>query len=544
MGGVSEARSLASIQSYYSDFRLGCIMALMSAPDQTPISEQTVWVIKKSKISGRGLFATKQIKRGDLIFKNKPLIIGPRGDHARDSFCSTCYTIESNCTPCNTCSLLLCSQCTMNENHTKECDFIFGNWKLKPNCDKQPADLTRSLIYIRSLLLDEEEKHLLSIFQKNNDKFPVEELEALCNNYVITEEQVRFMKSVDSIFKSNAFRVAHDKNSKKVPLRGLYLISGLMNHSCLPNTRNVFCKNHNMAVYATRDIAEGEEILTCYTGLLWCTPARRCQLQKTKHFWCKCERCCDRTEKGTKLAAFKCLNKACIGVILPINPLDPISDWQCERCESSVATAKISALQSVLGSLLSTLDLENQFHLESLVVEKLPHVIPYTNHIFIDLGLRLAMKLGFAEELKLKELSESRLSLKESLCRGTLRTVAALGAGDAHLRGLLLYHLHAALAERARRCPSLYEVPTNQGLCPPGAESLCRGTLRTVTVLVAGDAHLPLAELKTEIECTIEQAFSILQGDISAPPDIELRYTYLGPGSDKPHRERFFILDG
>lgn len=56
------------------------------------------------------------------------------------------------------------------------------------------------------------------------------------------------------------------------------------------------------------------------------------------------------------------------------------------------------------------------------------------------------------------ELPESRLLLKESLCRGTLRTVAALGAGDAHLRGLLLYHLHAALAERARRHPDLYEV--------------------------------------------------------------------------------------
>lgn len=56
------------------------------------------------------------------------------------------------------------------------------------------------------------------------------------------------------------------------------------------------------------------------------------------------------------------------------------------------------------------------------------------------------------------ELSESRLSLKENLCRGILRIVAALGLGDAHQRGLLLYHLHATLAERARRCPDLYEV--------------------------------------------------------------------------------------
>lgn len=109
--------------------------------------------------------------------------------------------------------------------------------------------------------------------------------------------------------------------------------------------------------------------------------------------------------------------------------------------------------------------------------------------------------------MPLYHLSECRLALKESLCRGTLRTLAALGVGDAHLRGLLLYHLHAALAERARRYPDLYE------------------------------------ELKSEIERTIDQAYQILNGDISAPPDLELRRRYLGPGCDKPQDEKFFILD-
>lgn len=56
------------------------------------------------------------------------------------------------------------------------------------------------------------------------------------------------------------------------------------------------------------------------------------------------------------------------------------------------------------------------------------------------------------------ELPKARLSLKENLCRGILRIVATLGLGDAHQRGLLLYHLHATLAERARRSPDLYEV--------------------------------------------------------------------------------------
>lgn len=113
---------------------------------------------------------------------------------------------------------------------------------------------------------------------------------------------------------------------------------------------------------------------------------------------------------------------------------------------------------------------------------------------------------AFVEQNVIQELSEPRLRLKENLCRDTLRTVAALALGDAHLRGLLLYHLHATLAERARRSPDLYE------------------------------------DLKSEIENTIEQAYSILEGDISAPPNLELRRRYLGPGCDKSHQERFCIL--
>lgn len=53
---------------------------------------------------------------------------------------------------------------------------------------------------------------------------------------------------------------------------------------------------------------------------------------------------------------------------------------------------------------------------------------------------------------------------------------------------------------------------------------------------------LPQA-LKPEIESTIEQAYKILQDDISAPADLELRRQYLGPDSTKPPEERFFFFD-
>ncbi|CAB3250325.1 unnamed protein product [Arctia plantaginis] len=313
--------------------------------------------------------------------------------------------------------------------------------------------------------------------------------------------------------KLNSFRIANSSQNKKVSLRGLYPLSPFLNHSCTPNTRNVFREDYSMSVYAAKDIEIGEEILTCYTGLLWCTPARRYQLFKTKEFWCKCARCEDRTELGTNLSALKCFNKDCVGILLPKSPLNLNIEWSCDNCSSIFPASKICTIQSVLGSIVGSLDLDGQFRLEPQLLARLANFVPYTNHIFIDIRLRLAQRLGFTG-LKLNggsvylcQLSESRLALKESLSRGTLRTLAALGVGDAHLRGLLLYHLHAALAERARRSPDLFE------------------------------------DLKAEIESTIEQAYSILQGDISAPPDLELRRRYLGPGCDKPQEERFFILD-
>nr|XP_021185922.2 SET domain-containing protein SmydA-8 isoform X2 [Helicoverpa armigera] len=472
---------------------------------------QPLWSIKPSKLGGRGLFALQPIKKGTLIFKNKPLIVAPRADRAGDFYCTICNQVSKACRPCEQCSLAICSEeCKTSKDHDTECNFITTNWKPKPDSDNDihhPEVLARMQIYLRFLLLKKDHKLLLTFLQNNNAEGKFLELEMLCRTHVVPDDQITFMKLVHSIININSFRIPNNPLDGKIPLRGLYPLSAFLNHNCVPNTRNVFYPDYTMAVYATKDIEVGEEILTCYTGLLLCTPARRCFLYKSKHFWCKCERCKDNTEMGTKLSALKCFNKECVGILLPTSPLNPEAEWCCDNCASKNTPDEVRTIQSILGSLVGSLDLDDQFRLEAAILARLANFIPYSNHIFIDLRLRLALKIGFTEGLKLNELSESRLALKENLCRGTLRTLAALGVGDAHLRGLLLYHLHAALAERARRSPDLYE------------------------------------EIKSEIESTIEQAYIILQGDISAPPDLELRRRYLGPGCDKPQEERFFILD-
>ncbi|KAG6457561.1 hypothetical protein O3G_MSEX010378 [Manduca sexta] len=358
--------------------------------------------IKKSKLGGRGLFACRPIKQGSLIFANKPLVVGPRAD-CTGVFCSVCYISSDSCYPCEKCQINICSEeCKFSPDHVKLCNFVIDNWKIKSN-PQNNLDISNILIYLHFLILSENKKSILKIYQKDKTKNIQNQIKSLENfKNIIPPDQITFIHMIEELLKVNSFRIANSVDNKKIPLRGFYPLSAFLNHCCVPNTRNIFRTDYEMAVYATKDIAAGEEILTCYTGLLWCTPARRVQLYKTKRFWCTCSRCQDNTERGTNLSAVKCLlRKDCVGVLLPIQPTNPTTDWKCDMCHANVSSEQISTIHSVLGSLVGTIDLDDQFRLESLVLERLAKFVPYSNQIFVDLRFRLAVKLGFADGLKL-----------------------------------------------------------------------------------------------------------------------------------------------
>ncbi|XP_063358256.1 SET domain-containing protein SmydA-8-like isoform X1 [Cydia amplana] len=467
------------------------------------------WEIGESSVGGRGLIATEDILPGEVLFVDHPLISGPRAASIEQGGCTVCYKNDTeNVIKCLKCGLLLCSeQCQNSDMHFTDCNII-SRWEKKvPVEEFSDKTVSRALTAIRVLLLNEDQKQLLSALQAHMSPQHGTEIRDLKQYYEIPESEEDLMRLSCCVLDANAYQIAIAYGKKEMSRRGLYPVASLMNHNCVPNTRHSYNCDAQMTVKAIKHIRAGCEIFTCYSGFLWGTPSRQTQLYKTKHFLCKCDRCADPTERGTLLAALKCFVTECPGSILPIQPLNMASAWQCLECGLRVPRKNVGAVQSAIGSLLGSIDFGDVNHLENYLANRITKYIPKTNQVVVDLQCRIIWELGEVEGLRYHELSESRLSLKETLCRGTLRTVAALGAGDAHLRGLLLYHLHAALAERARRSPDLFE------------------------------------ELKPEIESTIEQAYSILQGDVSAPPDLELRRRYLGPGCDKPQEERFFILD-
>ncbi|XP_049880400.1 SET domain-containing protein SmydA-8-like isoform X2 [Pectinophora gossypiella] len=464
------------------------------------------WTLSKSPLDGLGLFATEDIAAGEVIFVDKPLIFGPRAGANLPRGCTVCSTLDSDTFfKCSSCALLLCSEKCQNTNvHRDDCNII-SRWINKvPMEEVDVTIMSRSLAVIRVLLLNENELELLATLEAHKQPQHGFEVKALREYFEIPEEEEKLMLLACRIYDTNAYQMAVNYGKREMSMRGLYPVACRMNSICVPNVRYSFNGNNDMIVAAVKPIRAGSEINTCYSGLLWGTPARQMHLKRTKHFICKCERCADPTERGTLLSALKCFNNGCRGSLISTKPLISTAAWRCLECDIRIPSKNIFAVQNALGSMLAMLEFKSFNDLENFLLHRVTNFIPKTNQIVVDLQIRFIFG---TEDIGLKELSESRLALKESLCRGVLRVVAALGLGDAHHRGLLLYHLHATLAERARRCPDLYE------------------------------------DLKPEIESTIEQAYNILRDDISAPPDLELRRRYLGPGSDKPHEERFFILD-
>ncbi|KAI8428139.1 hypothetical protein MSG28_002394 [Choristoneura fumiferana] len=388
------------------------------------------WVIAESSVAGRGLFATEDILPGEVLFVDHPLISGPRAAsiEIEPHGCTVCCKIDAeNTFKCPKCGLLLCSeQCQSDNVHFNDCNVI-SRWVFKiPVEDFDYRTVPRALTAIRALLLNDDQKQLLSALQAHVLPQHGTEIRDLQEYFEIPESEVEFMRLACCVLDANAYQIATAYGKKEMSRRGLYPVSALMNHNCVPNTKYSYNSEAQMTVKASN--------------------------------------------------------------LLPIQPLNTTSAWQCLECGLRVPRKNIGAVQSAVGSLLGSVNFGSVDSLEKFLTTRITKYIPKTNQVVVDLQCCLIWEFGEAEGLRWHELSEGRLALKESLCRGTLRTAAALGAGDAHLRGRLLYHLHAALAERARRCPDQYE------------------------------------ELKPEIESTIEQAYSILQGDISAPPDLDLRH--------------------
>ncbi|KAJ8681158.1 hypothetical protein QAD02_016945 [Eretmocerus hayati] len=266
-------------------------------------------------------------------------------------------------------------------------------------------------------------------------------------------EDESFMRIVCRAMDTNSFETAviGRDPSTITSLRALYPVGALTNHHCVPNTRHLVDGNGRLLTYAAMDIPAGHEITMTYTELLWDTTMRRQFLSVTKHFSCRCSRCADPTEFGSMLGALNCAKDDCLGKLLPIDSMSFNSAWTCSSCELSIRSKQISAIRSGILAAIEEVLYDNPRKILRFIKRELCILIPETNYYMMDMMFRIVSLFGRVEGLAWHELTEDELNTKILYCNKLMSSLDKLGCGDCTKKGLILYELHRANAEKLKR---------------------------------------------------------------------------------------------
>jgi hypothetical protein len=128
-----------------------------------------------------------------------------------------------------------------------------------------------------------------------------------CEQHNGTSSQSRNSALV-GIYQTNSYRLGDEADG------GLFLTLARINHSCRPNSSHIWRSDLQMTlVFATRDIAIGEEIFTTYgpAGEWLDTAGRRSYLRDRFSFDCMCDMCQegDRTGGDRRMAELTALQE-------------------------------------------------------------------------------------------------------------------------------------------------------------------------------------------------------------------------------------------
>ncbi|XP_014279422.1 SET domain-containing protein SmydA-8 [Halyomorpha halys] len=395
--------------------------------------DRKCWYINKSNISGSGVFADKSYETGELIFRDTPIVIGPRSSVLPPA-CVSCMKMGVPLIACSKgCRLPVCSsECENSISHRMECQLLL-EFSVKEGEFWSPL-LYRALTAFRCLLVSDEDKKLIQCLSANKKTKHIEILflkKELQKNFSDVEE--RFLTLSCAVLSGTAFETELGEGKIKASLRGLYPLAGMMNHSCVPNTQHYFLLENNiqtMYVVATCPIPEGMELTTNYSYLFWPTIIRRHFLSVTKEFLCTCIRCGDPTEFDTNLSAVEC---SCGGLILPLCAIDMKSDWQCGSCNSIVPVTKLPFANP--SEILNKSETAQGYKIKYLsIMEKFKKVW--------DMG---------HQGIPYKDLKDEELDDKEKNTKELIALNNALKLGDSRMKGLLSLELYETLKEKMNR---------------------------------------------------------------------------------------------
>ena len=142
------------------------------------------------------------------------------------------------------------------------------------------------------------------------------------------------------------------------------------------------------------------------------------------------------------------LNKG--GYFIPRNPLEEDSQWACNVCSETKPASFVQNLMEQVGKELVILKDGNSKHCEKFL-KKYENVL-HPNHFYLaEVKMVLCQMYGHFQGQQILDLSDEKVSLKESLCLELLKIIDIIAPGMTRLRAMILYEMQAVMALRSRR---------------------------------------------------------------------------------------------
>ncbi|KAI8359113.1 hypothetical protein EDC96DRAFT_514239 [Choanephora cucurbitarum] len=289
-------------------------------------------------VTGKGLFAARDIKKDEVIFTETPFSYFPpweafqltRNGNACGLCCKPIMYPNRLTQHCGHCNVYYCSKdCRIKAwetFHQLECTHLnnkIGSFITFCELEKWQAPMAVSRIYAQLILahqrgeLDQVMGHLdafATVSQEERQaketewifmEVPTRELWTKARNllrdaYKIPPKRCKITKPLpddllESLFeKEETFLNFLGKFNINNQNGGMYLVHSHINHNCYPNVSIDYPQKNSqykITVRAIREIRKDEQLFETYVNPRWNKETRQTYLDKSYLFTCKCERC-------------------------------------------------------------------------------------------------------------------------------------------------------------------------------------------------------------------------------------------------------------
>ncbi|XP_046657363.1 SET domain-containing protein SmydA-8-like [Daphnia pulicaria] len=476
----------------------GCAQVFYCAKDH----QKQHWPIHKSQCKpykivcdqkfGRFMVASKNIRPGEIIFRDKALITGPK--QGCRPCCLTCYTSledaeEASLFRCPGCDFPFCQEeCAKSPNHEAEC-LVLRRAQTHIDDMNEFHPIYLCILPLRGLLLKTTQPKLFQAFSelehhndlrrqsKMWDVYQVNVVEFLRNSCHLADQfSQEEIHSACGVLDVNSYEIRLSDGQGAL---GIFPLASMLSHHCISNTHHIIDDKYQMTVRATVAIDRGQQIFASYTLPLEGTKERRAVLRHSKLFECDCSRCSDPTECSTYLSAL-CCPKCTTGAVLPVRPLDEAeTEWKCTRCPYNLTASVVNRVVDRLTQEFQAIG-PNQVEKYEGFLKRHASLVHPNHFLFTSARQSLSQLYGRDERFLLNTLTMEQLERKVAICRQLLDVADVVEPGLTRIRGVTLYEMHAPMLLLARRAFEAGQISSAE----------CQEKIEAVRVILSESAKI------------------------------------------------------